>query len=131
MDVRDGCFLKKVAELFIALGQPLVRLTQLLADRSFSAFQPSDPLRVQSQFHLIHRERRQYPERFCLARCELTRFLVEDPHGSKIEALVVAQRSSRIEADAEICDERMAECALVMGSVAQVVDSLREHRRGT
>ena len=45
MDVRDGCFLKKVTELFLALGQPLVRLTQLLADRSFARF-AGDRLRV-------------------------------------------------------------------------------------
>ncbi len=82
MDVRDGCFLKKVPELFLA--------TQLLADGSFSAFQPGDLLCVESQFHLIHGERRQRPEHFCLAGCQLTRLLVEDPHGSKIEALVIA-----------------------------------------
>ncbi|HEV2171651.1 MAG TPA: hypothetical protein VGR40_11915, partial [Candidatus Binatus sp.] len=109
------------------MGQALVRFTQLLADGSFSTFQPRDPLRVEPQFHLIHRERRQHREHFLLARRELAWFLVDDPHSAKIETLVIAQRGGRIEADAEICDERMAECALVMRGVAQVVNSLRQH----
>ena len=58
MDVCDGRFLKKVAELFLALGEPLVRLTQLLADRSFRLFQAGHLLCVESQFHLIHGQRR-------------------------------------------------------------------------
>jgi hypothetical protein len=53
-----GASSKRSRNCYLALGQALVRLTQLLADLSFSVFQPGDPLRVQSQFHLIHRERR-------------------------------------------------------------------------
>ena len=33
MDIRYGCFLKKVVELFLALGEALVRFAQLQAHR--------------------------------------------------------------------------------------------------
>jgi hypothetical protein len=124
MDVRDGRFLKKVAELFIALGQPLIRLTQFLADGSFSAFQLGDLLCVKSQFHLIHGECRQRPEHFCLARCQLTRLLVDHPHGPKIQALLGAKGSTCVESDAEVVDERMGSCALVVSGIPQVKDPL-------
>ena len=58
---------QKVVELFLALGEALVRFAELLTDRSFSAFQPGDLLRLKPQFHLIHCERRQRPEHFRLA----------------------------------------------------------------